>query len=55
MCIRDSFYAEKGGQIGDAGVLAKDDAIVAVLDTKEPEKGLIAHTVNCLLYTSRCV
>ena len=40
------FYAEKGGQIGDAGVLAKDDAIVAVLDTKEPEKGLIAHTVK---------
>ena len=30
----------------DAGVLAKDDAIVAVLDTKEPEKGLIAHTVK---------
>ena len=28
------------------GVLAKDDAIVAVLDTKEPEKGLIAHTVK---------
>ncbi len=42
------FYAEKGGQIGDAGVLAKDDALAAVLDTKEPEKGLIAHSVKML-------
>ena len=32
------FYAEKGGQIGDTGVLAKNDALAAVLDTKEPEK-----------------
>ncbi|WP_080799594.1 alanine--tRNA ligase [Arabiibacter massiliensis] len=42
------FYAEKGGQVGDAGVLAKDDAVAAVLDTQEPEKGLIAHTVKVM-------
>ncbi|BAK43677.1 alanine--tRNA ligase [Eggerthella sp. YY7918] len=40
------FYAEKGGQIGDTGTLTKDGAVVRVLDTKEPEKGLIAHTVQ---------
>ncbi|WP_139650708.1 alanine--tRNA ligase [Raoultibacter phocaeensis] len=40
------FYAEKGGQVGDIGVLAEDDVLVEVLDTKEPEKGLIAHTVK---------
>ena len=40
------FYAEKGGQIGDTGTLSKDGALVRVLDTKEPEKGLIAHTVQ---------
>ncbi|RNL49042.1 alanine--tRNA ligase [Paraeggerthella hongkongensis] len=42
------FYAEKGGQIGDVGALAKDDAVAAVLDTKEPEKGLIAHAVKMM-------
>ncbi len=40
------FYAEKGGQIGDTGTLTKDGAVVRVLDTKEPDKGLIAHTVQ---------
>ena len=40
------FYAEKGGQIGDTGTLSKDGAVVRVLDTKEPEKGLIAHSVT---------
>lgn len=39
------FYAEKGGQIGDTGIIKKGDALVRVLDTQEPEKGLIAHTV----------
>lgn len=40
------FYAEKGGQIGDTGTLTKDGATARVLDTKEPEKGLVAHTVK---------
>ncbi len=40
------FYAEKGGQIGDTGKLTKDDGatVVNVTDTREPEKGLFAHT-----------
>ena len=39
------FYAEKGGQVGDTGMLSKEGAVVRVTDTHEPEKGLIAHTV----------
>ncbi len=40
------FYAEKGGQIGDTGLLTKEDGstVVRVTDTREPEKGLFAHT-----------
>lgn len=40
------FYAEKGGQIGDKGVFTSAEAIARVSDTKEPEKGLIAHAVT---------
>lgn len=40
------FYAEKGGQIGDTGTLSKEGAEALVVDTREPEKGLIAHTVQ---------
>lgn len=40
------FYAEKGGQVGDTGTLTKQEASVRVIDTREPEKGLIAHTVK---------
>ncbi len=39
------FYAEKGGQVGDSGVLETAAACARVNDTQEPEKGLIAHTV----------
>ncbi len=38
------FYAEKGGQIGDTGVFSKEDARALIRDTREPEKGLIAHS-----------
>lgn len=40
------FYAEKGGQIGDRGVIAfasKNSLLVKILDTQAPIDGLIAH------------
>ena len=40
------FYAEKGGQIGDKGVItstSKNDLLVEILDTQVPIEGLIAH------------
>lgn len=40
------FYAEKGGQIGDTGLLSNAQAYAQVTDTQEPEKGLIAHAVK---------
>lgn len=46
VCDRTPFYAEKGGQVGDIGSLSNDAAQIAVTDTQEPEKGLIAHSVT---------
>jgi len=40
------FYAEKGGQIGDKGVmtsLSKNSLLVKIFDTQTPTEGLIAH------------
>jgi len=40
------FYAEKGGQIGDKGVItfvSKKNLLVEILDTQAPIEGLIAH------------
>jgi len=40
---RTPFYAEKGGQVGDTGILAGAASKVAITDTQEPEKGLSVH------------
>lgn len=40
------FYAEKGGQVGDVGTMTSPGVTVSVTDTKEPEKGLVAHAVR---------
>jgi alanyl-tRNA synthetase len=41
---RTPFYAERGGQIGDTGVLSGNGARFDVLDTVIPCGGLIAHS-----------
>lgn len=41
------FYAESGGQLGDAGFLETDEARVQVVDTKKHE-GLIVHRTRVL-------
>ena len=40
------FYAEMGGEVGDAGVIACDGMKAEVIDTKAPEKGLVCHVVK---------
>ncbi len=40
---RTPFYAESGGQIGDAGIITTDDALVEIDDTQKPAEGAIAH------------
>ena len=40
------FYAESGGQVGDVGVLTKDETLANVLDTYSPLPGLIVHKVR---------
>ncbi len=37
------FYAERGGQVGDTGVIETDRALFKVEDTKAPVEGLIVH------------
>lgn len=46
ICDKTPFYAEKGGQVGDEGMLCATGISVKVTDTQEPEKGLIAHAVT---------
>ena len=40
------FYAEKGGQMGDTGIIYAPDMRATVTDTQEPEKGLVVHYVR---------
>ncbi len=40
---RSPFYSEKGGQIGDSGVISSGEARFYVVGTKEPFTDLIAH------------
>jgi len=37
------FYPEKGGQVGDTGVIEKDGALFEVKDTQTPVEGIIIH------------
>lgn len=46
VCDKTPFYAEKGGQVGDEGIFEAAGVSMAVTDTQEPEKGLIAHSVT---------
>lgn len=41
------FYAESGGQVGDAGVLVSGDEVIRILDTKK-ENELIVHYADKL-------
>ena len=43
---RTPFYAEKGGQVGDTGVITNEYSRARVTDTKEPEKGLTMHYIT---------
>ena len=40
---KTAFYAESGGQVGDTGVIATDDAEFTVTDTKKTAGGVFTH------------
>ncbi|HEX5889271.1 MAG TPA: alanine--tRNA ligase [Pyrinomonadaceae bacterium] len=40
------FYAESGGQVGDVGLLTKDEALARVFDTYSPVSGVIVHKIR---------
>lgn len=40
------FYAESGGQVGDVGVLTKDETLAKVFDTYSPVSGVIVHKIR---------
>ena len=40
------FYAEMGGEVGDTGTISSEAFTAEVIDTKAPEKGLVAHVVT---------
>lgn len=42
------FYAEMGGEAGDTGTISSEAFTAEVIDTKAPEKGLVAHVVTVI-------
>jgi alanyl-tRNA synthetase len=40
---RTAFYAESGGQVGDAGLLVSDQALVRITDVQKPVPGVYVH------------
>lgn len=42
------FYAEMGGEVGDTGTISSETFTAEVIDTKAPEKGLVAHVVTVI-------
>jgi len=40
---RTPFYAEKGGQVGDKGIIETDSGQVEIVDVQEPEEEIFAH------------
>lgn len=43
---RTPFYAEMGGEVGDAGTMRTADSAAVVLDAQHPEAGLVSHKVK---------
>jgi alanyl-tRNA synthetase len=40
------FYAESGGQVGDVGIVTKDEMLARVFDTYSPAQGVVVHKIR---------